>query len=255
MFGELFQCPFVNTTLTETEIPFTGSDMTILLISDTHLGSELDFDQSLVEFIKSLKSLIELVKPTHIIHLGDLVNGTFTNFSGGANFSCALSKMSEFGIPIYVIGGNHDRIYAAQSDFNNEFVTLSQNFSLSLTVPPSHPNGKPTKIYFAHDLGNNYKARAPYSIPFVRWIKAGCKIPASQWLIAGHTHESFLLKRECFSCIGQYSPECNNFAYGILTIKNNQVKFEIKALKSTQYQDNLARQDSSYAYQTIQITK
>ena len=252
MFGDLYQCPFVNITLTETPIPIIPK-MKILLISDTHLGSEIDFNLALEKFISELKNLVEVVKPTHIFHLGDLVDGTFTPTAGGFNLSTALNKLNELAIPIYVIGGNHDRLYASQVNFSNtQYITLSQKYSLSLTIPPQSNSNKPTKIYFAHDLGNNYKARYPASKPFVRWIKAGCRISKRDWLICGHTHESFLVKDECFSCIGQFSPECNNSCYGIIEIDKN-VTYRTTCVKSSQFQENLAKQDPSYTFQNISI--
>lgn len=211
-FGQVFQCPLVNTTVSVYNIPDVQAQMKILLISDTHIGATMDVEKATTLFIDCLREVISQEGITHICHLGDLVDGTLMD--GKYVLPRVLKRLSEFELPVYAIGGNHDReFFAGMSWEGDAFVVPSKQLAMLVEY-----NG--TKVYLAHDLANNYRVRDAFAYSFVSWIKDGCKktIRPEDWLVTGHTHTGLLSHAARISCVGQFSPEIKSFGYGVLEV-------------------------------------
>lgn len=220
-------CEIVNKIVTKTDILITNP-MKILLISDTHLGAAKPINESQKLFFQCLIELISLERPTHIFHLGDLVNGCI--LKGEKILEEALRKFDKLNIPTYVIGGNHDRCYAECVRWKDtQNVHLVRNYALHLEIASKKNDSLPTHYYFVHDLGNNYRIRGvSFGVNFANWIKTSSDIiRPDDWMITGHIHTQFFDKKTKTSCIGQYSPEIHEFKYAVLTI-GNKITYELK---------------------------
>ncbi|KAH0789871.1 Ser/Thr protein phosphatase [Histomonas meleagridis] len=235
-FGQIFACELVNTKVIPFKLPLIpNKPERILILSDTHIGAYIAPEKSIPLFLRELQNVINIEQPTIICHLGDIVNGSFPN--GATILQDVLTKMNDFKIPIYAIGGNHDRDYFASLIprwKNPQFIHPLKENAILLTTPagPTHPN--PTNMYLAHDLLNNYRVRDQFALSFLTWIKNGCKINSADWLITGHTHTSLLSFATRTACVGQFSPEINVFGYTIIGINGENVSIETKYMPGKQ---------------------
>lgn len=237
-FGQVFQCPLVNTTVNAYKIPLSESTKRILLVSDTHLGATIPAEQAITLFSNELSTIIKKEGITMICHLGDLVDGTFTENMGTKVLNDVLTKVSELQIPFYVFGGNHDRDFFTPLKFpKNPFVTPLKENAVVFELPPRGKE-EPQKIFLAHDLLNNYRVRDQYAYSFVSWIKQGCKqyIKPTDWLLTGHTHTSLISYPSRLGCVGQFSPEINVFGYAVLEIDQRDVCISAKLLPNKIHQ-------------------
>jgi predicted phosphodiesterase len=222
-YSAVFQCEIVNRKVTSFSIPVTRKPgMRILLISDTHIGgTRQPVASSKRLFITALNSVIQSEKATHVIHLGDLIDCEVA--APEAHLADVLSQLAALPVPIWLIGGNHDREWitpAAGSRGPN--LTIAPDLALLLDIPPSAPGQKDgQRIFLAHDLANNYRVRDQFAFSFVHWIKeaAAPEINArDDWLITGHCHTQFLSAACKIGSVGQFSPEIDTFEYTMLTI-------------------------------------
>lgn len=219
-FGELFNTPLFNTKVSIYNLNIDiNVDQKILLISDCHI-------QDIPLFKAELKNLINKEQPTILLVLGDLVNGSWPK--GPAVLQDLMFEFQNYSIPTYIIGGNHDRAYV---DVNQSIqgVTLIKDTAILLKIHQQQANL--LKIYFAHDLLNNFRVRDKHAFSFFDWIKSGAeKINSEDWLICGHAHTSLLSNSIRCACIGQYSPENNIRCYSILEIINKNAKLSEKVM-------------------------
>ena len=214
MFQSFYDFPLANANNTFTEISLDFKDSyKFLLISDCHIGDQIDI------WFNELKQIIEKEKPTNIIVLGDLIDGHVPN--GESLMLQVFSLLKTLPFQIYVIGGNHDRIYIENINWSNGTnIHLIDSWSILIQVPQSEVS-HPLRIFLAHELGNNYRVRDRTAFQFFKWLKNGAKdIRSPDWLICGHAHTSLLSREAKVVCIGQYSPQRNKRAYSLLTIEN-----------------------------------
>lgn len=226
-FGTAFGCSLIKKTLRPYSIPLDDKKMRVLLISDTHIGAVMPCADSIQLFYNELSQIVKDEQITMICHLGDLINNSISN--GQNPMKEVLLKMSELQIPVYFIGGNHDRNFMQLLDWSkNDYVNPLFNKNAILFEIPSHKEGQePTKYYFGHDLENNYRVTDKFAVLFVNWLKDGFSkdIAPNDWLIIGHSHVATLCPSTRIGCIGQFSPEINEFAYGIFEIDQGNACF------------------------------
>lgn len=221
-YGDLLGVPLENTQVSiyDLDIDLTKKQK-ILLISDCHIQKQLRLFQT------ELDKLINKENSTILMILGDLINGCWDQ--GVAALFELMKHLQKLNIPVYIIGGNHDRVYVDQLS-SIPGIILVRDICMKLSIPRpqlSHP----MKIYFAHDLCNNFRVRDKLAMSFFEWIKTGVeKIQKEDWLICGHAHTSFLSQGIRCACIGQFSPENNSYCYSILDIDGDKVQMTEKVL-------------------------
>jgi DNA repair exonuclease SbcCD nuclease subunit len=220
-FGQIFQCPLVNTTVNPVAIQIDQKKpMRLLLLSDTHLGATdaSNVNKSIDLFLTEVGSLIEREHITHICHLGDLLDGTIVD---PEPLKRALLGLGTLGLPVYAMGGNHDREVFTKlpKDLNKKNIFITNEMAMVLDIP-ARPGRKAQKIFLAHDLGNNYRVRDQFAFLFLMWIKNACHptIKPSDWLLTGHCHGALLSHENRVGCVGQFSPEISAYGYGIVEI-------------------------------------
>lgn len=231
-FGSIFGVPLVNDRVTTfTYTPPSSEPMKALMISDCHIGARVQVDVAINLFIDSLNALIANENPTVLFILGDLVDGTQTEDV----FKAVLVQLTKIDLPIYVIGGNHDRKFFSLINWpSNTNVTISEALAIQLTAQlPGRPD---IKVFLAHDLLNNYRVRDPHAFFFADWIKQGAKnyIKPEDWLIIGHTHTGLMSHASRIACIDQFSPEIKVFGYATLQFNSDFVLSIKNSLKSSQ---------------------
>lgn len=226
-FGNIFSCSLVNTALKPFAVPIANTKMRILFVSDTHMGKAIPFEQSLEIFYNELSQLVQDEQITMICHLGDLIDSSVENATTRAKE--AFLKLTDLHIPLYFIGGNHDRFTLELLNLgDNEYITPLREENAILFEIPSKTEGEPAmKFYFAHDLQNNYRVVDKVAVLYVNWLKEGFadSIAPTDWLITGHTHVSTICPLTRIGCVGQFSPEMNSFAYGVLEIDQGNATF------------------------------
>lgn len=221
-FGQIFQCPLVNTTVTSYPLPVDkSSPMRILLISDTHLGASVDVSKAIDLYMKALVDVIKAERITHVCHLGDLVDGSLSN--GTAVLGVVLQKMADLKIPVWAIGGNHDREFFNDLKID-KIPGVTPLRELAMTIESGSD-----KVFLAHDLANNYRVRDQFAYSFISWIKEGCKayIKPTDWLVCGHAHTGLLSHASKLACVGQFSPEIGAFGYGVLNVNGSGIVLSV----------------------------
>jgi predicted phosphodiesterase len=220
-FGDIFGCEALlpPTPVQPFSFPITRDHpMRILLVSDSHIGAELPVRDSIPQYLKELTSLIELERITHLIHLGDVIQGDFDQYEGADYVSQVVTEMNKLSVPSWVIGGNHDRDYVRTAAWRNvSQVTRIDELAIFLDISEARP---PTRIFLSHDMGNNYRVRDPLAFSFISWIKDAFKtvIGPNDWYLTGHCHTTFCSLPSKLGCIGQFAPEIGAYAYTVLEI-------------------------------------
>lgn len=232
-FGTIFGVPLVYDRVTSYQyVPPSDRPMKAVLISDCHIGAQLQTDIAVKLFIDTLNALVSNEDPTVVFILGDLIDGTQSE----ALLKVVLTELEKLPVPVYAIGGNHDREFFSLINWpKNSNVKIFQELAIQITAQRA---GKPDiKAFLAHDLLNNYRVRDPHAYFFVSWIKDGCKqyIKPDDWLITGHTHCGFLSNASRIACIGQFSPEIKAFGYATLQFNQDLVLSIKNSLKSTNF--------------------
>lgn len=233
-FGTIFSVPLVNDRVTYYEyVPPKNKSFKALLVSDCHLGAKLPIDVAINIFIDALSALINRENATVLFILGDVVDGT----QGADVLRRLISRLEKLRLPVYAIGGNHDREFFANIKVDrNSNVTIAHELSFMINIRQANrPN---IRVFMAHDLLNNYRVRDPHAYFFATWIKEGARnyIKPDDWLIIGHTHTGFLSHASRVACIGQFSPEIRVFGYGTLELDEDLVVSVKNSLKSACYQ-------------------
>lgn len=208
--------PLPNSEVTYYELRLDFREMhRFLLISDCHIHSDIE------TWFLELKKVLEKEKATRLFILGDLIDGSLPN--GDFLLKTAIKELETLPINVYLIGGNHDRGWVNASQWTQgSNVTIVKDWSILIQIPQKEVN-HPLKIYLAHELGNNIRVRDKLAVHYFEWVKNGCRaIKPSDWLICGHAHTSIISRRSKLACIGQFSPEINNWAYSILTIEDSK---------------------------------
>jgi predicted phosphodiesterase len=218
-FGEQFRCDLIipPKPVCPVSIPVTSNPMRLLLVSDSHIGAALDPSQSIPQFLRALEQIARREQATHIVHLGDLVQGQFLPEIGGVLISEVVKGMNELHIPTWLIGGNHDREFVQVATWPKA-PSVTRVTELALVIDVPGPSGQ--RIFLSHDLGNNYRVRDYFAFSFLSWIKNGFKalIKPTDWLLTGHCHTSFLSAESRLGCVGQFAPEISAYAYTILEV-------------------------------------
>ena len=225
MFQSFYDFPLANTSTTSTEICISMDDRyKFLLISDCHT-----YEKDLNVWFDELKKVVEKEKPTNIIILGDLIDGSVPN--GVAAMGQALLLLKTFPFEVYVIGGNHDREFVSKISWPDDTnVHLIDTWSILFQLPQANVN-HPLRIFLAHDLGNNYRVRDRIAFQFFEWIKGGSNgIKNPDWLICGHAHTSIVSRDSKIVCIGQFSPMNNKKAYTLLSIDQGKPSITCKVM-------------------------
>ena len=224
-FGQIFDCPLVNTNVTTFPLPLDKSTPArILLISDTHLGAAMDVTSAIDLFIKTVTEVVKSENITHICHLGDLVDGSLPN--GTTVLEMVLKRLASLKLPVWAIGGNHDREFFSDLRMDQDpYVKPLQELAMTIE------RGK-DKMFLAHDLANNYRVRDQFAFSFFSWIKDGCKahIKPADWLVCGHAHTGLVSHASKLACVGQFSPEINTFGYGVLDVKPDGIVLSVNYL-------------------------
>lgn len=214
-FGTIFDVPLLNSKVTSFKYtPEDGVPMKAAIISDCHLGAHAPFLVALNLFVDAINTMIEREEPTVIFILGNLVNGTQSE----VELKIVLEFLDTLEVPVYAIGGNHDREYFSKVRWDDESqVVIVKELAIEISAPEK---GKPNvNIFLIHDLLNNYRVRDEHAYFYVKWLKEGYPdyIKPEDWLIAGHTHFTLVSPSNKFACVGQFSPEIKSFMYAILT--------------------------------------
>lgn len=152
-----------------------------------------------------------------VCHLGDLVDGSLPQ--GEEVLELVLRQFMTLRVPVYCIGGNHDREFFSKVNWpSGSNVHISQALAMVISIPNGQKD--PLKIFLAHDLANNYRVRDQYAFAFISWIKDGCKntIKPSDWLLTGHIHTTLISHSNKLGCVGQFSPENGVYACTILDL-------------------------------------
>lgn len=210
-------------------------DYHLLVISDTHLGSDIDY----IEALKYAYDQAENNEIDLVIHLGDLTDGLFKNqkndkcksYSNIRNYAIRYYPFST--IPTLVLAGNHDINYKDnhQDDIVSE-ICQSRGDLIYLGQKPIRLKFTNYNFLIAHgddDLINYYNIAN----------KMAC-----QYVMYGHTHHSgykiykdvnFIqvpslslprYKRENYEQIGMYWLEVNKKVI-IKLDKLNQLKLKL----------------------------
>ncbi|KAJ3442301.1 transmembrane protein with metallophosphoesterase domain-related [Anaeramoeba flamelloides] len=232
----------------------TKTPWNALVITDLHFtnGERCYFaTERIPKTIENIGETIEKHNIQQVIILGDLFHGGCDDleYCGGI-----IQQFCDFGVPFYIIGGNHDRsvVKKLSEQINEEqqklchFVTeslfmeiepLSSEEELKEETEISLPeNGKLldlgtyNKIVFSHDAGNNFWLKKEETVPFIRSIRLQHKkyFDKKKFLLIGHTHSIQLFKEELFGSISPFHFGHIGFrSYGLVRQINGKLKLDV----------------------------
>jgi hypothetical protein len=176
-------------------------------------------------FLDALKAIVKAESPTHICHLGDLVDINI-GAAGLDSIGQIFDEIETWQIPMWIIAGNHDRgFFRLLPESTRQFVSFSTAQSMLLEIP----GPTPTKLFLGHELGQPWRIRNGHVIPFLEWLKAGFNdvFKKEDWLLTGHCHTTALSPESRVGCVGQFCPEAEVGGYGVLTL-GEDVLLELK---------------------------
>jgi predicted phosphodiesterase len=230
-FGEQFRCTPVlpYTPINPVVIPFSGSPMRVLLVSDSHIGASADAHQSIAQYLAVLSTLIQSERPTHLVHLGDMIHGPLSLDVGAGLVSEVVTGLDLLRIPTWIIGGNHDREFVAAAAWpETEFVHRVTELAMVINLPGKNP---PERVFLSHDMGNNYKVWDESTYSYLAWVKEAFKtwIKPTDWLVTGHCRTMFLSFDSRLGCVGQFAPEIKAYGYTMLEI-GTSMSFNLRYL-------------------------
>ena len=196
------------------EIPNNLEHLKLLLISDTHLGSQYDR----LDILKYLYQKAEDNHINYILHSGDLTEG----FSGRPQQLYELKEVSYTGqrdyvidkypksdIPTYLIAGNHDLWWIKQcgADICKDISNQRKDLHYLGSDCEDLKIGK-LKIRLYHGKGGGSYAK---SYKLQKYLDSISLEERPHILQTGHTHQAFYMKQDqthCFqtSCLQDLTP-------------------------------------------------
>ncbi|KAJ6250744.1 hypothetical protein M0813_15558 [Anaeramoeba flamelloides] len=205
-----------------------------IVITDLHFSdNKTYFSKELIpQTFEELGKLIEKEQSKQIIILGDVFHSSCNNI----NYHLKLiDEFLQFGLPVFIIPGNHDRnkFFTIKKQLNEKQLSMCKivNEGLFMRITPvieeeeeeeekekeeeeiDLSNYKNVinlslfdKIIFTHDAGNGYWLGKKQVIPFLRAIKFHHKeyCDESSFLLTGHTHRLIIQKDEQFGSLSPF---------------------------------------------------
>jgi predicted phosphodiesterase len=214
-----------NTIATVYEIPPSITTGTIgLVVSDQHIGRNGDPTLDVESFVGELGILISHFDPNYVLMLGDTLQWNCSN--PFPTLHSIFEQLSEFRIPIFVLGGNHDRGILKSYPHEHERVTLVRDALTIGITATGHDQGY-GRIIFGHDLGNTFGVNPRDVHVFVWWMKEVFRsiVGAEDLLFLGHTHQNIWDSEHKCCSVGMFAPQHNKRKWGVIGEKGG---FEVR---------------------------
>lgn len=196
------------------EIPSNLEHLKLLLISDTHLGSQY----ARLDILRYLYKKAEETGVNYILHSGDLTDGRSnrpeqiytlkeTSYTGQRDY--VIDKYPKSNIPTYLIAGNHDLWWVKQcgSDIVRDICSKRNDLIYLGSDCEDLKIGK-LKIRLYHGKGGSAYAK---SYKLQKYLDSIPLEERPHILQTGHTHQAFYMKQDnthCFqtSCLQDLTP-------------------------------------------------
>lgn len=196
------------------EIPNKLEHLKLLLISDTHLGSQYDR----IDILRYLYQEAEDKGINYILHSGDLTEGRSNrpeqiyglkeaSYTGQRDY--VIDKYPKSNIPTYLIAGNHDLWWIKQcgSDIVKDICNQRDDLHYLGSDCEDLKIGK-LKIRLYHGKGGSAYAK---SYKLQKYLDSIPLEERPHILQSGHTHQAFYMKQDnthCFqtSCLQDLTP-------------------------------------------------
>ena len=202
------------------DITIENSDsLKFLVFSDLHIGQFSSLSVTRQQVYDKINQLIEMVHPTHIFILGDIVHvNIFHLTSAWTDF---YEMLENFHIPIMIIPGNHERYIhgLVKNSFHGNYVKLYNVELLRI-----HVNGIPNPLIFGHDVKNDKKV---HTTELVRqWMTMlrttfQNEIPEESIMVLGHVHGVFNSVDNKTFTLDPFSPGLHCYHYGVIIPSEN----------------------------------
>lgn len=190
-----------------------------LIVTDFHLGklNELSYEENIL--INNLKQLVEVVNPSHIFILGDLIQ--YSESCTDKNYFDFFKMLeNNFPLPIYIIPGNHDR-YPQLNNCFSRYKSDKQLKCIDTDFLEIKFNEK-FSVFLVHDAKYDSDVYGMLSIPdwmnkIRNWKCCKNKIKNDDVLIFGHTHSNFDDDESKNHAIGPFSVSLNGSSYAVIS--------------------------------------
>jgi predicted phosphodiesterase len=205
-----------NTTATVYEIPpsITTSKLGLIL-SDQHFGRTNNGITEIQDFLKEFRLLLSRVKPDYLLLLGDTLDWSCPD--PAAVFQNFVENLEQFQIPVFLLGGNHDRHVLQSYARDHPWVTMVRN-DLTIGVTATGSEGGWNRILFGHDLGNDFQVDPCDAPVFVSWMKAVFEeiVGPTQLLFLGHTHQDIWDEKHGCGSVGRFAPAQGSYRWAVV---------------------------------------
>lgn len=191
--------------------------MIALVITDLHFNKHKDLSQSIPHTLKEILALIKKHNANVLFVLGDVIQGS--NKKGSLLVPIVCHAFEQLPIPVYLIGGNHDRGYyrSAKYDCSKSNLKIIHDKMMLL----EHPNPEPglrKRVFLAHEMGNNRKLTDSQIPIFLKALKdTFTVIRPDDYLLTGHTHATKILESENLASVLNYSYDLKSDGYALIT--------------------------------------
>jgi predicted phosphodiesterase len=234
-----------NTEATVHEIPPSLTTGKLgLILSDQHFGRHSRGLGDLDPFLQEFRLLFSHIKPDYLLLLGDTLDWYCEN--PPAALQTLLENLEQFEIPVFLIGGNHDRSYIEAYTREHRQVTIVKQ-DLALGITTAGTNGPWNRIVFAHDLKNDFQVDPPDAGIFVWWMKEVFQaiVRPQELFFIGHTHQDIWDKKHRCGCVGRFAPAGGEFKWAVVTENNGFTLTYGKGRKYEEFARTLRPEPSS----------
>jgi DNA repair exonuclease SbcCD nuclease subunit len=183
-----------------------------LVITDHHLGLWGRAEEDIPLFLTELNALVTAVKPDYILMLGDTIH--YGN--PAPPFVTLIDGFAQLNVPIFILGGNHDRRVLAQLESAHQSVTIVRDLAIGITAAEDRDEWR--RIVFAHDLLNDMKVNPQDVGIWVWWMKDVFHeiCPPDDLLFWGHAHQIIWnADRKCCS-LGRFAPTLRSYHWALI---------------------------------------
>ena len=196
-----------------------SENLKFLIFSDLHIGQFSSLSETRQQVYDKINQLIQLVHPSHIFILGDIVHVNIFHLpSAWTDF---YEMLENFQIPIVIIPGNHERYIhgLVKSLYHGTNVHLFNVELLRVYI-----RGYNYPLIFGHDVKNDKKV---HTTQLVReWMTMlrttfSDKIPEHSLMVLGHVHGYFSSVDNKTFTLDPFSPGLNCYHYCVITTSDN----------------------------------
>lgn len=212
---------FSNTKTSVFSVPSVISDgINALVVSGQDFGRTLPLTRAIPQFMKSLLSVVKRNQINCLFFLGDLVYVDDGSESAvvTATMKTVIAALEELPIPVYIMGGERDRVLLWQMKYTNpgSNVRVVYDYAIKIGVPGA---SDVKNVFLTYDLMNPVPVRYDQADEFTHALKRAfyMDIQERDYLVVGHPKGYAVNEAKKYASIKNWSVDHHRTGYAIVT--------------------------------------